>query len=99
MTIELRAPFDAAKYITDPEDQAELLADALASGDRAYIAHALGIVARAQGGVAQLADKIGMKRQALHRALGKDGNPTLETLLKVLDALGVRLTVAQKAAA
>ena len=48
MTIELGPPFDAAKYITDAESQAELISDALASGDRAYVAHALGIVARAR---------------------------------------------------
>ena len=68
MTIEL-VPFDAAEYITEPEDQAELLADALASGDRAYIAHALGIVARARGGIGKLAEETGLQRQALYRAL------------------------------
>lgn len=48
MTIELGEPFDPALYITDIETQVELLTDALASGDRAYIAHALGTVARAR---------------------------------------------------
>jgi len=100
MTIELRPALDLAKHIREPEDQAELIADALASGDRGYVAHALGIVARAQGGVAQLADRIGMKRQALDRALSKDGNPTLETLLKVLSGLGMQaaVTIGKRAA-
>ena len=48
MAVELGEPFDAAEYITDAETQRELLADALASGDRAYIAHARSTVARAR---------------------------------------------------
>lgn len=91
MDIELGAPFDAAAYITDEETQIELLNDAFATGDRAYIAHALGTVARARGGVSKLAGEAGMGRQALHRALDKGGNPTLETLLKVLGSMDIRL--------
>lgn len=94
MTVELGLAFDAAKYLVDDDEaQRELLADALASGDRAYVAHALGTIARARGGLTKLAEETGLKRQALHRALGKDGNPTLDTLLKVLTALGLRATV------
>lgn len=97
MTIEL-VPFDAAEYITEPEDQAELLAEALASGDRAYIAHALGIVARARGGIGKLAEETGLQRQALYRALSAEGNPRLDTFLRVLAALGVTLKAEQRAA-
>ena len=97
MALELEAPFDAAEYITDAETQAELLSDALASGDRAYIAKALGTVARARGGLTKLATETGLQRQALHRALGDNGNPRLDTILKVIAALGFRLT-AQEAA-
>lgn len=94
MTVELGAAFDAAKYIEGDDDaQRDLLVDALASGDRAYVAHALGTIARARGGLTKLASETGIKRQALHRALGRDGNPTLDTLLKVLSALGLRATV------
>lgn len=46
MTLET-IPFDAAKYLATPQSQAELIADALESGDAAYIAAALGVVARA----------------------------------------------------
>lgn len=97
--VELTEPFDAAKYLTQPEDQVELLNDALVSGDRAYIAHALGIVARARGGIGKLAADAGLGRQALHRALRKDGNPQLDTLLKVLNALGLRMKIEQREAA
>ncbi len=93
MAIELK-PFDtAAQLAGDTETQLELLTDALASGNRAYVAHALGVVARARGGIAQLAGETGLKRQALHRALSPDGNPRLDTLLKVLSALGLRAKV------
>ncbi len=94
MAIELGEPLDPARYLAgDTETQLELLTDALASGDRAYFAHALGTVARARGGIAQLAAETGLKRQALHRALSADGNPRLDTLLKVLSALGLRAKV------
>jgi probable addiction module antidote protein len=83
-------PFDAAKYITEPEDVLELLNDAFESGHSGYIARALGVVARSEG-MTKLAATTGINRQALYTALSEDGNPTLETLLSVLGALGIRL--------
>ena len=97
MTIEL-TPFDTAKYLADPEDQAELLTDAIASGDTGIIAAALGIVARAHG-MTELANETGLQRQALYRALSEKGNPTLETLLKILPALGLELAISPVKAA
>jgi DNA-binding phage protein len=41
--------FDAAPYLTSPEAQAELLSDALNSGEAVYVAHALGVIGRARG--------------------------------------------------
>jgi probable addiction module antidote protein len=96
MTIELTR-FDAAEHLTDPEDQAELIADAIASGDAGYISHALGVIARAHG-MTQVERDTGMKRQALYRALSKEGNPTLETLLKVTKALGLKVSIEPAAA-
>jgi probable addiction module antidote protein len=84
-------PFDAAKYLKTPESQAELLADAFQTGNAAYIANALGVVAKARG-MTQVADKAGVTREALYKALSADGDPRLTTLLGVLKALGVRLT-------
>lgn len=96
MDIEL-IPHDSAAYFTEPAAQAELLADAIASRDAHYVAHALGMVAKVRG-MAQLERDTGMKRQALYRALSAKGNPTLSTVLKVLDALGLEMTIADKAA-
>ncbi|QSR15604.1 addiction module antidote protein [Novosphingobium sp. KA1] len=89
MSIELTR-FDAAEYLSEPEDQAELLADALETGDAHIVAKAIGIVARAHG-MTELAKETGIKRQQLYRTLGPDGNPTLETMLKVLPALGLKI--------
>jgi probable addiction module antidote protein len=91
MTITLTR-FDAADYLTEADDQADLLADALATGDAHVIAQAIGIVARAHG-MTELAKETGMKRQQLYRALGPDGNPTLGTMLKLLPALGLRMRI------
>ena len=92
MTTLVTTPFDAAKYIREPEDVIEFLNDALESGHAPYIAAVLGDVARSQG-MTRLAAKTGVNRQALYTALSENGNPTLETLLKVLGAMGVRLRV------
>lgn len=85
-------PFDAARYIDTPEAEAILLADAFESGDAAYIAHALGTIARARG-VAQIARDAGISRPTLYKALSGDGDPKLSTLLGLLKALDVRITI------
>lgn len=85
-------PFDAAEFLGRPEAQAELLADAFASGEAGYIKLALGTVARAQGMTA-LAEEVGLSRQGLYKALSEDGDPKLSTLVEVARALGFRLTV------
>jgi probable addiction module antidote protein len=85
-------PFDAAVYLDSPEAQAELLADAFETGDAAYIANALGVVARARG-MSQIARDAGVTREALYKSLSKDGDPRLTTLLGVTKALGMKLSV------
>jgi probable addiction module antidote protein len=84
-------PFDAARYLTSPESQAELLNDALASGDAGYVAQTLGVIARARG-MTEVAREAGVTREALYKALSGNGDPRLTTLLGVARALGVTLT-------
>jgi probable addiction module antidote protein len=91
MTIET-LPFDAAQYLDTPAAHAELLSDAFETGDTAYIAAALGVVARAKG-MTKVAKDAGVTREALYKALSEDGDPKLSTLLGVVKALGVNLTV------
>jgi len=92
MKVELQV-FDPAEFL-DEEGQSELLDDAIASGDGAYLAHAIGTIARAKGGFLSLERRTGIKRQTLAKSLGKSGNPTLDTLLPVLKALGLSLRIA-----
>ena len=85
-------PYDSAEFLTDEETIAAYLTEALESDDPRMIAKALGAVARARGGMAQLARDTGIAREALYRALSENGNPELGTALKVMHALGVKLS-------
>jgi probable addiction module antidote protein len=85
-------PFDAALYLTDAQSQAELLTDALESGNATYIATALGVVARARG-MSEVARESGVTRAALYKSLGPNGDPKLTTLVGVLKSLGLKLAV------
>ncbi|WP_058188090.1 addiction module antidote protein [Terracidiphilus gabretensis] len=91
------APFDAVEYLTDDETIAAYLTVALEENDPTFLAKALGTVARAKGGMAWLARETGISREALYRALSETGNPELGTALKVMHALGVRLTASLSA--
>lgn len=90
-------PFDAAAYLETEEDILYYLEAAMEGNDPKHIASALGDVARSKG-MSKIAKKSGVGRQALYNALSDNGNPTLETLTAVLDALGLQLTVAKRAA-
>jgi probable addiction module antidote protein len=90
-------PLDAAEHLDTLESQAELIADALESGNAAYIAQAIGVVARARGMTA-VAKDAGITREALYRALSANGDPRLSTLVSVLGALGIQLLAVTKAA-
>ena len=90
-------PFDTAKYLTDPLDQAELIAEAFASGDGEVIRKALNLIARARG-MGRVAADAGVTREGAYKALAPDGDPKLSTILSILDALGVRLSATLDAA-
>jgi len=62
-----------------------------AGDDPAFIAAALGDIARARG-MARLAKETGLTREGLYKSLAADGNPSLGTILKVMRALGLKLT-------
>lgn len=83
--------FDPAELLASNEAIAAFMADAFESGDAGYIAHALGVVARAKG-MAQIASQTGLSREQLYRSFSERGNPTLKTTLAVMKALGIELT-------
>ena len=86
------APYDSADYLKTDEDMAAYLEACLeeAGDDTAFIAQALGTIARAKG-MTQLARDTGLARESLYKALSADGNPEFATIWKVIRALGIRL--------
>jgi len=82
--------YDPAVALVDDDEIAAFLADALETGDAAFIAKSLGVVARAKG-MAQIAHQTGLSREQLYRSFSVNGNPTLKTTLAVMKALGVDL--------
>ena len=83
--------YDPAVALVDDEEIAFFMADAFETGDSAYIAKALGVVARAKG-MAEIAKKTGLSREQLYRSFSERGNPTLKTTLAVMRALGIDIT-------
>lgn len=90
-------PFDPAEHLQTEEDILYYLEAAMEGNDPRHIASALGDVARSKG-MSEIARKAKVGRQALYNALSENGNPTLETLVGVLNALGLQLTVQKRAA-
>ena len=84
--------WDSAEHLKTEKDIAAYFNACLeeAGDDSAFIAHALGIIARARG-MGSVAKKSGMSREALYRALSMNGNPEFATIWKVLTALGFQL--------
>ena len=83
-------PWDPAEHIRDDEDAAVYLDVALIEGDYQDVAWALGVVSRAKG-MAAVAEAAGLGRESLYKALSPNGNPEFATVLKVVQALGLRL--------
>ena len=82
--------WDASEYLDSPKSIAAYLEAAFEDGDPALIAAALGDVARAMG-MTQLANRAGVTREALYKALSSTGDPRLSTFLGVMKALGIKL--------
>ena len=84
--------FDAAEYLDTPERQAAYLAAAMETGDATFVRDALGIVARAVG-LSKVATAAHLNRVSLYRALGPTGNPGFGTVMGILSALGLTMSV------
>ncbi|MCG3196225.1 MAG: putative addiction module antidote protein [Candidatus Omnitrophica bacterium] len=83
--------WDAAEKLETEEDMAAYLEAALEEGDAALVAAALGDIARAKG-MASVARKTGLGRESLYKALSPEGNPEFATVLRVIRALGLKLS-------
>ncbi len=84
--------FDPAAYLDSEETIAEYLTAILEENDPDLLLSALSDVARARG-VAQIAKDSGLGRESLYKALAPGAKPRFETIMKVMHALGVKLTV------
>jgi len=91
--------FDVSEHLRTPEEMAAYLEASLAeaNGDAAFVAKALGDIARAKG-MAQVARDAGLSRESLYKALSGDRSPDFATILRVVAALGLSLHVSAEGA-
>jgi probable addiction module antidote protein len=89
--------YDPADALKSDEAIEVFLADAFETGDARYIAKALGVIARAKG-MTKIARATGLAREQLYRSFGENGNPTLETTMAVMKAIGFEMTGKRHAA-
>ena len=84
--------YDVSDHLRTPEEMAAYLEACLeeADGDAAFVAKALGDIARAKG-MAQVARDTGLSRESLYKALSGERSPNFDTILKVIGALGIKL--------
>jgi len=85
-------PWKTEDQLQTADDIAAYLEAVFEDGDPELITHALGAVARSQG-MTEIARRTGLGRQSLYKALSPDGRPEFGTVLKVVQALGLKLTV------
>ena len=87
------SPWDVAEHLRTQEEMAAYLEACIeeADGDAAFIAKALGDIARAQG-MTQVARDSGLSRESLYKALSGERSPSFDTILKVVSALGLKLS-------
>lgn len=85
--------FDASKYLTDEESIRDYLAVALEDGDTATVQLALRDIAKARG-MSELARKTNLNRESLYKSLSAQGNPSFASILKIMNAFGLKMTLA-----
>ncbi len=92
MTKTITTRYDVAEHLRTPEEMAAYLEVCFedANGDAAFIAKALGDIARAKG-MSQVARDAGLSRESLYKALSGERSPGFDTILKVIRALGMKL--------
>ena len=89
--------YDVAEHLRTQEEMAAYLEASMevADGDAAFIAKALGDIARAKG-MTQVAQDAGLSRESLYKALSGERSPGFDTILKVVNALGLKLHAASR---
>jgi probable addiction module antidote protein len=90
MAKTLTRPWAASDYLENEEDIVAYLEAAFDDGDSRLITAALGDIAKSKG-MTKIASEAGLGRESLYKALSHDGNPSFSTVLKVMQAVGIRL--------
>ena len=85
--------YNTSDYLNSPEEVAAYIEAVLEEDDPALLLMALRNVAESQGGVAMMAKQSGLSRESLYRTLSKNGNPKISTLMSIMKALGLHLSV------
>lgn len=93
------APFKTSDYLKTQKDVVAYLNAALEDGHPAVLLEALRNVAQAKGGMGALAKAAGVSRESLYKTLSRRGNPKIETIMELLRALGLKLTIERRKAA
>ena len=82
--------FDVSQYLDSKETIAEYLSQVLADGNTDELLEAIGNIAKAKG-MAQIAADTGLGRESLYKSFQAGSKPRIDTVLKVLNSLGVKL--------
>ena len=85
--------FDSSDYLETPEDVAAYIDAILEEDDASLLLAALRKVTKSKGGMAMMARQTGLSRETLYRTLSENGNPKISTLISILKALGLHLSV------
>ena len=86
-------PYAASHFLVTGDDQRHFLTEAFEDGDHAYLAHALGVVVRSRG-VENVANDAGLSEDLLEHELLDTANPRISTVLAILKAMGMKLSIA-----
>jgi probable addiction module antidote protein len=97
MMLTKKAPYDVAEFLETPEEMTAYLEACIeeANGNAAFIAKSLGDIARAKG-MSQIARETGLSRESLYKTLSGVRGPSFDTVLKVISALGLKLSASAK---
>lgn len=87
---------DLIETLKDPREAADYLNAAMEEDDRALFLLALRNVAEAHGGMASVAEKSRLNRESLYRMLSENGNPEIKSILRLLQSMGLKLSVEPK---
>lgn len=87
--------FDVVDFLNTDEEMQEYLNAALEEGDPKFLFIALGDIARAKN-ISQLSRETGISREGIYKALSGEGNPSFNTIFKIIQALGLQIQVSSQ---